>query len=57
MDWIRNFHVSDDDFILELQGKPGIENWFDPEIATANAFVVFNYGGYSQFKNVSITQL
>ena len=54
MDWIRNFHDSDDDYILELKGKPGIENWFDPE---ANAFVVFNYGGYSQLKNVSFTQL
>ena len=54
MEWIRNFHDSDGDFILEIKGKPGIENWFDPE---ANAFVVFNYGGYSQFKNVSFTQL
>ena len=46
MDWIRD----SEDFTLELKGKPGIENWFDPE---ANAFVVFNYGGYSEFQNVS----
>ena len=50
MDWIRNFYDYDEDFVLELKGKPGVENWFDPE---ANAFVVFNYGGYSQFQNVS----
>ena len=50
MNWIQNFNNSDGEFILELKGKPGIENWFDPE---ANAFVVFNYGGYSQFQNVS----
>ena len=54
MDWIRNFYDYDEEFILEVKGKPGIENWLDPE---ANAFVVFNYGGYSQFQNVSFSIL
>ena len=54
MDWIRNFYDYDEDYILEVKGKPGIENWLDPE---ANAFVVFNYGGYSQFQNVSFSIL
>ena len=46
MEWIRD----SEDFTLELKGKPGIENWLDPE---ANAFVVMNYGGYSEFQKVS----